>query len=148
MPQFNFDPTGIAPAQKSYEPLERGMYQCIIVDSALKRTQAGTGEYIELVLQVTDGVNSGRRLWERLNVSNPNKAAEDIARSRLAELCAAVGVQKLSDTEQLHDIPFLVQVDIDRKDPSRNRLMGYMAAKVSAPAPAQAAAAPRRAWSK
>jgi len=145
MPQFQFDASEVAPPQpKSFEPLERGMYQAIVIDSAIKPTKAGTGEYIELVLQVIDGPQSGRRLWERLNVSNPNKTAEDIARSQLASLCQAVGVSKLTATEQLHDIPFQIQVDIDRKDPTRNRVMAYGSVQLAAqtkPAAASAAAA-------
>lgn len=140
MPTFSFDATEFEPQQqsKAYDPLERGMYKGIVIDSSIKQTKAGNGEYIELVIQVIDGVHSGRRLWERLNVSNPNKTAEDIARSQLALLCQAVNVTKLTETEQLHDKPFLMQVDIDRKDPSRNRIMGYQAdsaATVTPPPP-------------
>lgn len=153
MPQFTFDPTEVvaAPQSKSYEPLPRGIYQAIIIDSAIKPTKAGTGEYIELVMQVIDGVHSGRRLWERLNVSNPNKTAEEIARSQLASLCQAVGVQKLSATEQLHDTPFGIELDIDRKDPTRNRVMGYLPVGMVAQAPAPAAptaAAGNKPWAK
>lgn len=150
MPNFQFDATEFTPQAKSYEPLEAGMYQGMIVDSAIKPTKAGTGEYIELVIQIVDGVNSGRRLWERLNISNPNKTAEDIARTSLAELCHAIGVQKLTATEQLHDVPFQMEVQIDRKDPTRNRVMGYKSAGAARPVQAAAAApaAPKRAWSK
>lgn len=154
MPTFQFDATEFAPQAKTYDPLSPGMYEGMVIESSIKPTKAGTGEYIELVIQVTDGPQSGRRLWERLNVSNPNKTAEDIARSALAELCHAVGVQKLTSTEQLHDLPFLMEVQIDRKDPTRNRVMGYQTkqgAKLAAK-PAQlaaaASAAPKRAWSR
>ena len=145
MPQFSFDPTSAPVSQpKAFEPLPRGSYNAIIIESDIKQTKAGTGEYIELVIQVVDGIHAGRRLWERLNVSNPNKQAEDIAKSSLAELCAAVNVTKLTDTEQLHDRPFQVHVDIDRKDPTRNRVVGYGSANLTPP-PAKSAAAPVRA---
>lgn len=152
MPQFNFDPSAApAPAAKSFEPLPRGSYNAIVIDSDIKTTKAGNGEYIELVIQVVDGIHAGRRLWERLNVSNPNKTAEDIAKAALAELCAAVGVTKLTDTEQLHDRPFQVHVDIDRKDPTRNRVVGYGSANLTPP-PAAAAKATgtnsARPWAK
>lgn len=152
MPQFSFDPASApASATKSFEPLPRGSYNAIIIDSDIKPTKAGTGEYIELVIQVVDGINAGRRLWERLNVSNQNKTAEDIAKAALAELCSAVGVTKLTDTEQLHDRPFQVHVDIDRKDPTRNRVVGYGSANLTPP-PAAAAKATgtnsARPWAK
>jgi hypothetical protein len=150
MPQFSFDPASApASATKSFEPLPRGSYNAIIIDSDIKSTKAGTGEYI--VIQVVDGINAGRRLWERLNVSNQNKTAEDIAKAALAELCSAVGVTKLTDTEQLHDRPFQVHVDIDRKDPTRNRVVGYGSSGLTPP-PAAAAKATgtnsARPWAK
>lgn len=154
MPTFQFDATEFAPQPKSFEPLAPGMYQGMIIDSAIKATKAGTGEYIELVIQVTDGPQTGRKLWERLNVSNPNKTAEDIARTSLSELCHAIGVQKLTATEQLHDVPFMMEVQIDRKEPTRNRVMGYTSAKTArhpahvAPAAPASTTPPKRAWSK
>lgn len=153
MPSFSFDANEFAPTQqKSYDPLPRGMYQGIVIDSSIKPTKAGTGEYIELVIQVVDGEHSGRRLWERLNVSNPNKTAEDIARGQLSMLCSAVGVTKLTATEQLHDIPFSMEVDIDRKDTTRNRIMGYAslgnAKPTVAPQTAAPAAAAKKPWER
>lgn len=126
MPSFQFNAqTHVAPPAPSREPLPPGMYQIIVMASDIKQTQAGTGEFIELTLQVVDGEHSGRRVWDRLNVSNPNKTAEDIAKRSLQELCLACGVTELSATEQLHDIPVIAQIDLDRKDPSRNRVLGY-----------------------
>jgi len=141
MPEFSFElDQDYAPAPvKSYEPLERGDYQCIVIETSIKTTKAGTGEYIEVVLQVVDGEHSGRRLWDRLNVSNPNKQAEEIARRQLTGLCQAVGMDmgsKLANTEQLHDIPMSVAVDIDRKDPTRNRIVAYNSLGASSPATA------------
>ena len=130
MPIIDFDVTSYEPQIKSsFEPLPPGDYQAIISDSAIKATKAGTGEYIELTMQITDGQYSGRRIWERLNVSNPNKTAEEIARSQLNAIRGALGIAKLESTEQLHDKPFVLSLDIDRKEPTRNRVMGYSAAK-------------------
>lgn len=139
MPSFSFDAaTHVAPPTPSREPLPRGMYQVIVMASDLKPTQAGTGEYIELTLQVVDGEHSGRRVWDRLNVSNPNKTAEEIAKRQLQELCLAAGVTNLTDTEQLHDIPVLAEIDLDRKDPTRNRVMGYASVGSANPVASQA----------
>jgi len=143
MPSFQFDAAShVAPQGPSREPLPRGMYQVIVMGSDLKPTQAGTGHYIELTLQVIDGEHSGRRIWDRLNVSNPNKTAEDIAKRQLQLLCLAAGVTTLTDTEQLHDIPVLAEIDLDRKDPSRNRVMGYASVSAGKPLPQAARPAP------
>jgi len=139
---FNFNAASVEPMQsRSFEPLPKGDYEMMIVKSDVKPTQAGTGHYIELEMHVLGGEHSGRRIWERLNIDNPNKTAQDIASAALASLCYAVGVQDMTETEQLHDIPFVAHIEIDKKDPTRNRVMGY--AGISAPAPKAAAPAAR-----
>lgn len=153
MAQFQFNANSIEPQQpREYGPLPAGEYSMMVTKSAIKATKAGTGNYLELEMQVCAGEHSGRRHWERLNIDNPNKQAEDIAKAALASLCLAVGVTDLSDTEQLHDIPFVATLEIDRKEPTRNRIVGYAADQVinAAPAPAPAArpaaAAGKRPW--
>lgn len=158
MATFNFNANSVEPMQpRTYGPLPAGDYEMIIVKSDVKPTKAGTGHYLELEMQVVSGEASGRRHWERLNVDNPNKQAEEIAKEALAALCFAVGVTDVEDTVQLHDIPFVAHMEIDRKEPDRNRITGYAtagAAKPAAPAarpaaPAPAAAAPaRKPWEK
>lgn len=126
------------------EPLPAGAYRMIVAASEIKTTQAGTGQFLELELQVIDGEHSGRRLWDRLNISNPNPKAEQIAKANLSRLCAAVGVKHLTDTAQLHNKPVLVDVQIDRKEPDRNRIMLYArAAGVDLPATPSAPASAR-----
>lgn len=137
MAKLSFSAHSVEPmAPRSYDPLPPGDYDMMIIDSAVKATKNGTGHYLELSMQVISGEHSGRRHWERLNVSNPNKTAEDIAKKALAALCLAVGKPEMEDSEELHDIPFIAVVEIDRKEPDRNRITGYMAATAMAPAPA------------
>jgi hypothetical protein len=150
MALFNFNAATVEPMQaRSFEPLPKGDYEMMIVKSDVKPTQAGTGHYIELEMHVLGGEHSGRRHWERLNVDNPNKTAQDIANAALASLCYAIGIEDMTETEQLHDQPFVAHVEIDKKDPTRNRIMGYATAgapalKAAAPAARPAAAAPAK----
>lgn len=155
MAQFNFNvndaPAAAAP--RNYGPLPEGDYPVIITTSDVKATKAGTGQYIELEMQVTDGEHSGRRLWERLNVNNPNKTAEEIAKAALGQLLLAVDVVNMEDTKELHDIPFVISVEIDRKDTTRNKIVAYsriISAPKAPPAPpaARPAAAGARPWQK
>ena len=152
MAQFSFNASSAPqPSAPQRGPLPPGSYEVIIAQSDIKATKAGTGEYIELEMQIVDGEYQGRRIWERLNVNNPNKTAEDIAKAALGALCMAVGVDDLTDTEQLHDIPFIIGVEIDRKDPTRNRVMSYGQAAAPAPKPAPAkpaAPAGARPWAR
>lgn len=134
MAKFNFNSATVEPMQsRSFEPLPKGDYEMIVVKSDVKATKAGNGHYIELEMHILGGEHSGRRHWEHLNVDNPSKTAQDIAQAALAALCHAVGITEIGETEELHDTPFIAHVDIDKKDPSRNRIMGYVG--ISAPAP-------------
>ena len=158
MATFNFNAASVEPMQpRSYAPLPNGEYEVIITKSDIKPTKAGTGHYLELEMQIIGGEHSGRRHWERLNIDNPNKQAEDIAKAALAGLCMAVDVTDMTDTVQLHDIPFIVSMEIDRKEPDRNRIVGYAngaattsatPVKAAAPAakPAAAPAAGKKPW--
>lgn len=144
MARFSFN-TSEAPVMPSGNrgPLPAGTYEMMVIASDVKAAKSGNGEYIELEMQVLDGEHSGRRHWERLNVVNSNKQAEDIAKAALAQLCSAVGLPVVEDTDELHDKPFMARVEIDRKDPTRNRIMGYAPAGAAAPAaPAARPAAP------
>lgn len=148
MPVFDFDvSTYEAPKRTSFEPLPPGDYNAMITDSQMKITKAGTGEYLELTVQIIDGAHSGRRLWERLNVVNANKVAEEIARSQLNGIKLACNIDKLESSEQLHDVPFVMSLDIDRRDPTRNKVMGYTSAK-SAPRPAAAVTSGKKPWER
>jgi hypothetical protein len=122
-------------------------------ESGAKPTKAGNGEYIELTIEIMDGDFSGRKIWERLNINNPSEQTVQIARSQLNQLATALGQVPLKDTDQLLEIPFTLTLDIDRKDTTRNRVMGYSSAssapRVAAkPAPATATGTAKKPWEK
>jgi hypothetical protein len=151
MPKIDFDLSDYEyKSSSSFEPLPPGDYTAIITDSNLKATKSGTGEYIALTMEIIEGKYSGRRIWENLNVYNANKQAEDIARSALKSIFAAVGKPNERDTEEAHNIPFKLSLAIDRKDPTRNRVMGYSEMH-NAPKPAPSAAfssSAKKPWEK
>lgn len=111
MATLNFS-TEDAP-ESDFEPLEAGEYLCQVIQSEMKDTKAGTGKYLELRIQVIDGENQGRLLFERLNLQNPNETAVRIAQRQLKELCEAIGVLEVGESEELHDIEFTAVVEIE-----------------------------------
>lgn len=105
-----FDATQHQPA--NFEPIPAGKYPMAIVDSEMKDTRNGRGQYLQLVCQILDGEQKGRKVFERLNLVNENATAVNIAQSTLAAICNATGVQKVNDSVELHDKPFLGSVKI------------------------------------
>ena len=132
----------------NYGPLPAGDYDMMIVKSETKPTKAGNGHYLECEMHVISGEHSGRRHWERFNLDNPNHQAVKIAQESLAKLCAAIGVDEVNDSEELHDRPFIAEVGIDKKDSTRNVIWNYHGASLQPVAKPKAAAAPAAAPAK
>lgn len=144
MAKLNFNASNVEPATPM-DVLPAGKYLCMAIASELKATKNNTGEYLQITFEVLDGQFKSRKIFERLNIRNSNKTAEDIAQRALSALCHAVGVIELDDSEQLHNIPVVLEVAIDPAKgdyAASNRVKGYTAAGGSAPAPAPRAAAP------
>lgn len=136
----------------NYELLPKGDYLCMAIASELKPNSKRTGDYLQITFEVLDGPCKGRKIWDRLNIRNANKTAEKIAMEQLNALCMATGVLHLQDSDQLHNLPVVLKVDIEAgRDgyDDQNRVKGYAAvgnggvtraAASPAQAPAQAAA--------
>lgn len=134
MASIAFDATTVEPSE-SFDVLPKGKYLCMAVASVIKPTKNGSGDYLEITFEVIDGQGKGRKIWERLNIRNQNKKAEEISQRQLSALCRCVGVMNLQDTDQLHNIPVMLNVDIEQRegyDP-QNRVKGYEAAGNTAP---------------
>jgi hypothetical protein len=113
---------------ESFDPIPAGEYLCVITNSEDKPTKAGTGSYLELEFEVLDGPYKGRKLWDRLNLANPNELAVKIARATLSAICRAVGVMEPKDSCELHDLPLLVKVRVEKRpdtDEPANVIKGY-----------------------
>lgn len=143
MAMLNFNATTVAPAT-AFEAIPAGNYAAIITESAMKPTKRGDGEYLQLTLQIIDGEHSGRKLFDRLNLNNPNATAVDIAQRTLSAICHAVGVMQPQDSAELHDIPMQVKVGVEKNatdGTNSNVIKGYATAGNGKPAPRAAAPA-------
>ena len=81
----------------------------IISASEFKAAKSGGNNYfVELTLSVIDGPHKGESGPYRLNLGNDNEVAVRIANQQLSALCHVTGQMNISDTNQLHNIPFVV----------------------------------------
>lgn len=113
---------------EGFEPLPAGEYIAAIVDSEMKSTQSGTGEYLKLTWEVMDGKYKGRKLFENLNLQNPNAQAVEIARGTFAAIRRATGVVEPKDSVELHNIPVLIRVGVKKREDTgelQNRITSY-----------------------
>lgn len=146
MAQLNFSAEGID-IRSNYEAIPAGDYESMVTASEMKSTKDGTGQYLELTVEIQSGQFQGRRLFDRLNLSNRNPKAVEIAQKQLAQLCHATGVLQVQDSQQLHNRPMVMKVAV-KNDPERgpsNEIKGYKAkgtTQQAAPFQAPRAAAP------
>ena len=96
----------------SFEPIPAGNYEAQIIDSDVRVTSAGTGEYIALQWEVLSDEYAGRRIFQNLNIVNPNEKAVQIAKSSLKQICKAIGIEAFQDTQELHGSPVRIVLGI------------------------------------
>tara|TARA_R110002110_G_scaffold274696_1_gene489913 strand:- start:224 stop:697 length:474 start_codon:yes stop_codon:yes gene_type:complete len=85
----------------SFEPIPAGTYDVVVQGIDLRKTKAGTGQYLAVRLDVTGPAHQSRVLWSNINFRNPNPTAEAIGQRQLGELMDAVGLAVFDDTDQL-----------------------------------------------
>lgn len=85
----------------TFEPLPEGWYTATINGAEIKTTKAGTGQYIAVQYGITGSSHQGRVVFGNINVKNPNPKAEEIGRQQLGNIMRAIGLTKVSDTDQL-----------------------------------------------
>lgn len=105
----DFDANQVDPTNH-FDPVPAGEYPVMIVDSEMKPTKSGNGEYLQLELVIIDGPYKDRLAWDRLNLTNPNQTAVEIAQRTLSQICHAVGVMNVTDSVQLHDKPMIARL--------------------------------------
>jgi hypothetical protein len=136
-----FDANRVDPAS-NFDPLPAGKYLAAIIESEMKPTKSGTGNYLQLTFQVLDGPHKGRLLWARLNLDNPNATAVQIAQAELSAICRAVGVLVPHDSVELHNLPLVIGVRCKKRTDTgeiTNEIGGY-AKKESRPTATSATA--------
>ena len=109
-----------------------------MTDSETRATKSGTGLGINLTFEVlSEGPAKGRKVFAWINYENASAKAQQIGREELASLCKAVGVTELEDTVQLHNLPLLITVGLDRNDPTKNVIKAYKAKSAQTQQPVQ-----------
>ena len=140
MAQLNFNASEIDTTSRDAIP--SGTYEAVVTDSEMKATKNGLGMGINLTFEIlSEGPAKGRKVFVWINYEHPKVEAQRIRREELASLCKAVGVANLTDTNQLHDLPLMVTVGVDRNDPTRNVVKKYAAKAAQQTSAAQTSSA-------
>lgn len=154
MGALNFDATNIDPAAPR-DIVPPGKYVAQIINSEMRTTKSGTGQFLWLELDILEGEHQGRHLFTNINLVNTNEKAVEIGQRQLSAICHAAGRLQLTDSEQLHGQPMTVTVKVKPGEGNygpQNEISGFEAVNGAAPvarpafgqrAAAAAAAAPK-----
>ena len=130
----SFDASGIEPTT-AYDVLPAGKYVVQIVESEMRVTSNGMGQFLWLMLDVLEGPYTGRKVFDQLNLVNQNPTTVEIAQRALSAICHATGKMQVSDSEELHLIPMTIQVTVK---PPKNGYGERNAIRYLVPAPGTA----------
>lgn len=128
----------------SYDPLPAGWYNANITAAELKPTKDGSGQYIKVRYDITGPSHQGRVVFGNLNIKNKSAKAEEIGRQQLGDIMRAIGLPKVTDTDQLIGGSLSIKLDIraaSEQYAAQNEVKGFKSLTGSAPAAATAASA-------
>ena len=108
---------------------ENVKYKVMIVGSQPEDTkdQFGNvkGGYLAFELASIEGPTQGQKQVDRLNLHHTNPKVVEIANKQLSAYCHVLGKFQFNDTNELHNIPFIVEIGL-QKAPNPN---GYTEVK-------------------
>jgi len=134
----------------NFDPLPHGWYSATMSAAEIKSTKTGTGQYIALRYDITGPTHQGRVVFGNLNIRNQSPKAEEIGRQQLGDICRAIGLAKVGDTDQLIGHSLMIKLDVEKSEQygDKNNVKGFkpiaggappVMAKAAAAAPAKAA---------
>jgi len=125
MAQLQFSTDGIN-TESQYDALPPGEYEVIVSESDLRENSKGTGHFLAITHEVQAPEQyRGRKLWNNITVNHQSAKAQEIGKQQLAQLVKSCGFQAISDSEQIHGIPVVAIVKIQKDDATRNDVKGY-----------------------
>lgn len=121
--------TDTLPQGPSFDVLPAGWYNVCIVKAEIKRTKHGTGQYIAIRYDVTGPTHQGRCVFGNLNIKNETPKAEEIGRQNLGDIMRAIGLARVTDTDQLIGGNLSIKLAIKQDDTfgEGNEVKGYKA---------------------
>lgn len=116
MAEMNFNLDEVPLDDRSpMDPVPPGKYELQVVESEIVRTKSGSGIMLNLTHEIVSGPFANRKIWTRHNYQNANPEAQRIGQREIANLCMAVGhTGVLSDSTELHGIPYMASVGIEK----------------------------------
>ena len=129
-----FDCNSVDPTDDFLKP---GDYTVQIIESEVRPNRAQSGHYLALVMQIVqEDKNKDRKIYDYINIQNPNAIAEQMAARSLSALGRSTNIWKIEDPRQL--LGQVVIAVVTKNDSGNNvrtyKPAGQMQSAVAAPA--------------
>jgi len=129
MAELQFNAQNYTPATPgvSQLPISDDMgHPVMIIKSEIVQTKDRESGVLNLTFQITEGAHAGASGLYRLNIYNKSEAASNIAMSQLSAICYVTGIFQITDTSQLHGIPFRALVRQQTDDNRYTEVYGVL----------------------
>lgn len=130
---FEINPEVLENDSFERKPLQPGEYEGEIIGCDTKLSAAGH-KYLSVQVDV-----GGSWIYENLNLWHPKEDVVEIANRKLTQLGVALGMSKISDTEQLLARRVKVGLRLQKNDNTRNEIISWSAVDTPPVPPAEAA---------
>lgn len=104
-----------APSDRSYDAIPPGWYAALIEEAEVRSTQKG-GKGVSVQFSLLDARYENRKVFTFLNLVNDNPKAVEIGQRELAALGDAVGLVKVTKTEELINKTLDVRLKVRKRD--------------------------------
>ena len=111
-----------------FDPVPPGDYTMIVSNSDVVDVKDKPGQkYLKLEHTIVEGEFKDRKVWSNLNLWNANAQAVKIAEGFFGQLCKAVGKRQIQDSAEVHGIPFLAKVGVEKQEGRnpQNKILKY-----------------------
>ena len=124
-----FDVNSLPQSDNNFDPLPAGWYTTKIAGAEIKTTKNGTGQYISVRYDIIGPSHQGRVVFGNINIKNANPKAEEIGRQQLGEIMRAIGLARVTDTDQLigGNVQIKLSVKQDETYGDKNEIKGFKA---------------------
>lgn len=110
-----FNANEVAPQEDKggeFTPIPNGYYVMCVTGAELNQ---GTGKSgLKMEYTILDGKYKDRKVWDYINLTNPNAKCVEIGLSQLSALCLAVNIPTPQDSSELLDKPFVGRVKMGK----------------------------------
>jgi len=131
-----FDVEQLPVGTNNYDLLVAGWYTAFVHSAEVKQTKNGTGEYIKIRFDITGNSGQGRVVFSNINIRNQNSQAEEIGRQNLGDIMRAIGLARVTNTDQLIGGTLSIKVTVKAAEGqygASNEVKGYKAIEGSKP---------------